>query len=67
MTTNMGTIDRLARLALAAVIAVLYLAGQLTGWAAFILGAVAAILVVTAAIGWCPLYVPFHVSTRRHG
>lgn len=66
MTKNMGTIDRIARVALAATIAALYLAGQLTGWAALVLGVIAAVFVVTGAVGWRPLYAPFHFSTRRH-
>ena len=32
-----------------------------------VLLAVAAVLLVTGASGFCPLYVPFHLSTRRHG
>jgi Na+(H+)/acetate symporter ActP len=65
MTRNMGTIDRIVRALVALVIIGLYLAGQLTGVAAIVLGILAAVLILTSAVGWCPLYVPFHLSTRR--
>jgi hypothetical protein len=62
----MGTIDRIVRALAALVIIGLYLTGQLTGLAAIVLGILAAVLILTSAVGWCPLYVPFHLSTRRH-
>jgi len=60
---NMGKIDRIVRLLLAAVIVILYFAGVLSGWVAVLLGLVALIFVVTSAIAFCPLYVPLGIST----
>jgi hypothetical protein len=65
MKKNMGTIDRIIRVILAIVVAVLYFTGQITGVAAIILGAVALIFVVTSAIGICPLYIPLKLSTVK--
>jgi Na+(H+)/acetate symporter ActP len=65
MKKNMGTIDRIIRVILAAVVAVLYFTGQISGTAAIILGVFALIFVVTSAIGFCPLYVPFKLSTIK--
>ena len=65
LNKNMGTVDRVVRLAIAAVIAVLYFTGNLSGWAAIILGIVAVIFVVTSVVSFCPLYVPFGLSTRK--
>jgi hypothetical protein len=48
------------------VIGLLIVTGQLTGLTAIVLGVLAAILLVTSALAWCPLYLPFHLSTRRH-
>jgi hypothetical protein len=62
---NMGTLDRIIRLAIAAVIAVLYSTGNLSGLAAIILGILAVIFVVTSVISFCPLYLPFGLSTRK--
>ena len=65
MKANMGTFDRSLRLLFAAVVAVLYFAGVLSGIAAAVLGALAVIMTVTSVIKFCPLYVPFGLSTRK--
>ena len=65
MKRNMGTVDRVVRILLAIVIAVLYFTGNITGVAAIILGIVALAFIVTSLIGFCPLYVPFHISTMK--
>lgn len=63
MKKNMGTIDRVVRILLAVVVAILYLAGVISGVLAAVLGIIAAMFVVTGAVGFCPAYVPFHIST----
>jgi hypothetical protein len=63
MKKNMGTIDRAIRVLLAIVVVVLYLTGSITGVAAIILGIFALIFIFTSVIGFCPLYVPFKIST----
>jgi hypothetical protein len=65
MKPNMGTIDRSIRVLFAAAVAVLYFAGALSGTAAAVLGALAVVMVVTSFVGFCPLYVPLHLSTRK--
>lgn len=65
MKKNMGTIDRVVRVLLAVVVGVLYLTGQISGLAATILGVVAIVFVATSAVGSCPLYLPFGLSTRK--
>jgi hypothetical protein len=65
MKKNMGTIDRVIRLLVVVVIAVLYYLGQLTGLAATILGVVAVAFLITSLVGWCPAYLPFGISTRK--
>ncbi len=62
---NMGTLDRVIRLVIAAVIAILYFTGNLSGLAAIILGILAIIFVVTSFVGFCPGYLPFGLSTRK--
>ncbi len=66
MTKNMGTVDRVIRAVLAIVVLLLYLAGAITGIAAVILGIFAAIFIITSIAGYCPLYVPLKISTRKH-
>ncbi len=65
MKANMGTIDRIARVALAAVVAVLYFTGMISGTLAIILGALAVVFVLTSVVGTCPLYLPFGLSTKK--
>ena len=65
MKTNMGPVDRIIRLIVAAVIAVLYFTKQINGTIAIVLGILAIIFVVTSLIGFCPLYVPFRISTKK--
>ncbi len=65
MKKNMGTVDRVIRVLLAVVVLILYLTGNITGLAAVILGIIAVIFVVTSIIGFCPLYVPFKISTIK--
>jgi Inner membrane protein YgaP-like, transmembrane domain len=65
MKKNMGTVDRVIRVLLALVVLVLYLTGNITGWAAIILGIIAIVFVVTSIIGFCPLYAPFKISTIK--
>lgn len=65
MKKNMGTVDRTVRVVLALVVFGLYLMGAISGAAALVLGALAVIFVVTGLVGFCPLYVPFKISTLR--
>jgi Protein of unknown function (DUF2892) len=65
MKGNMGILDRIIRVALVAVVAVLYFTGQLSLVASIILGALAVIFLLTSIIGVCPLYLPFGLSTKR--
>ena len=64
MTQNMGPADRGGRAVLAVVVAMIALAlGAGTGVGIALL-VVAGVLLVTAAVGVCPLYMPFHVNTQ---
>ena len=67
MKKNMGRWDRTLRLVGAAVFAVLLIAGVVKGTAAVILAILAAILVITTFISFCPIYAPFGISTKRKG
>jgi hypothetical protein len=63
MKKNMGTIDRIIRILLAAVVVILYFAGSISGVAAIIFGILAVVFIITSLIGFCPLYMPFNIST----
>ncbi len=61
----MGTIDRIIRTVLAILVGVLYFTGQISGTVAIVLGVLAVIFLLTSFISFCPLYLPFGISTRR--
>lgn len=67
MKQNMGNVDRALRTVAAIVIAVLYFTDQISGLAAIILGLFAVIFLLTSAIKFCPLYLPFKLSTKKSG
>jgi hypothetical protein len=62
---NMGTVDRIVRVVLAVVLAVLYFTGQVTGIAAVIIAILTIVLLATSALGFCPVYAPFGFSTKK--
>lgn len=65
MKKNMGSTDRIIRIAIAAIVAVLYLMNIISGTAAIVLGVFAVILLLTSFVSFCPLYLPFNLSTRK--
>ena len=65
MKKNMGTIDKTIRILVAVVVVVLYFTHVISGVLAIILLALSAIFVVTSLLGFCPLYLPFGLSTRE--
>ncbi len=65
MKTNMGTADRIIRVILAAIIAVLYFTGVIKGTLGIILLILGAIFLLTSIISFCPLYLPVKINTAR--
>jgi predicted ABC-type exoprotein transport system permease subunit len=63
MKKNMGNTDRIVRLLVAAVIAVLYFTNVITGTVAIVLLALAVIFVLTSLVSFCPLYSLFGMNT----
>ena len=65
MKKNMGTIDKVIRILVAVVIAVLYFTHILYGTLGIILLVVAGIFVLTSIFSICPLYIPFGLNTGK--
>jgi len=65
MKTNMGTTDKVIRILVAIIITILYFTDQISGIIAISALALAAIFVLTSLISFCPLYLPFGISTRK--
>lgn len=61
----MGNADRLIRIFAAIAIAVIYYLGLISGTVAIILGSLAVIFIATSMMSFCPLYLPFGISTRK--
>lgn len=59
----MGNADRVIRVLLAAIIALLYFTNTISGTLGIILLALAAVFLLTSFISFCPLYAPFGIST----
>ena len=59
MKYNLGNTDRVIRVILG--LAIIAAGFYFQTW----LGVLGVVLLGTATIGWCPLYLPFHISTRR--
>ncbi len=65
MKSNMGTADRIIRVLIAAIVAVLYFTGMVTGTLGLVLLVLSGVFVLTSLISFCPLYAPFGLSTCK--
>jgi hypothetical protein len=65
MKPNMGTMDKVVRIIAAVLIAVLYLTNVISGTLAIVLMILAIIFIITSFMSFCPLYLPFGISTRK--
>ncbi|TAH19666.1 MAG: DUF2892 domain-containing protein [Cytophagales bacterium] len=65
MKANMGKIDRAVRIVVALIIIGLYLMNQISGTVALVLLAFAGVFILTSFVSFCPLYLPFGISTRK--
>lgn len=65
MKKNMGSTDKLVRVIIAILIAVLYFTGVLKGTLGIVLLVLAGIFIVTSLVGFCPLYTILGWNTRK--
>jgi hypothetical protein len=65
MKTNVGVIDRVVRAIVAVVIIGLYSTNVVAGTLGIILIVLSIVFLLTAFIGFCPLYLPFGINTLR--
>ncbi len=61
----MGMADKAIRFILAIIVGVLYYTNVINGTLAIVLGVLAVVFVLTSFISFCPLYLPFGITTRR--
>lgn len=65
MKKNMGSLDKILRIIVALVLVVLYFTNVISGVLGIVLLVVAGIFVLTSLISFCPLYLPFGISTCK--
>lgn len=65
MKKNVGTIDKVIRILVAVVIAVLYFTNVISGTLGIILLVLGGVFVLTSLVSFCPLYLPFSITTRK--
>jgi hypothetical protein len=65
MKKNMGTTDKLIRIVIALILGVLYYTETITGTLALVGLGLAGIFVLTSLISFCPLYLPFGITTCK--
>ena len=63
MKTNVGKVDKIIRIIIAAVAAALIATSTLTGTWAIVVGIVGAAMLITGLTGFCGLYKVFGMST----
>jgi len=60
MNKNVGGVDRILRVVVGLLLIALVATGTVGAW-----GYVGIVPIVTAAIGWCPAYLPFGFSSCK--
>ncbi len=60
MKQNVGGIDRVLRIVIGLLLVALAATGTIGAW-----GYIGVVPILTGAIGWCPAYLPFGLSTCK--
>lgn len=66
MVKNVGSVDKLIRYIIGIVL-ILWASLGLSGAAMWVVIVIGLIPIVTAMMGWCPIYFIFRLSTKRGG
>ena len=65
MKKNVGTIDKVVRILIAAVLVILYFTHIINGTLGIILLVLAGVFVLTSFLSFCPIYFTFGLSTKK--
>ena len=65
MKKNMSSADRIIRILLVAVFAILYFTGTVTGTLGIVLLVLGGVFVLTSLVSFCPLYAIVGISTCK--
>ena len=65
MKKNVGSADKIVRILLAVLLAVLIFTNAVTGWLAIVLGILAVVFLGTALLNFCPIWLALKVNTIK--
>jgi hypothetical protein len=65
MKANVGTVDKIIRIALAALVAILYFTNVIAGTLGIVLLVLAGVFVLTSLVSFCPIWAIFGVNTCK--
>jgi hypothetical protein len=65
MKTNVGKTDKIIRIVIAILFGVLYFTGTVSGTVGLVLLVLGGVFVLTAGLGFCPLYTLFGMNTCK--
>jgi len=65
MKKNMGNVDKVVRVLIAIIFFALYFGHVVTGTFGLVLAILGGVFVSTSILGFCPLYLPFGISTCK--
>jgi len=65
MKPNVGTVDKIIRIALAVLVAILYFTNVVSGTLGIILLVLAAVFVLTSLVSFCPIWAALGVNTGK--
>ncbi|MEI8047915.1 MAG: DUF2892 domain-containing protein [Bacteroidota bacterium] len=65
MKKNMGTVDKIIRLAVAAIFIILNFTNVISGTLGVVLLILAIVFAITSFLSFCPLYLPFGINTDK--
>lgn len=65
MKKNMGGTDRMIRIVIAIIAAILYFTGTVPGTLGIILLVVAGVFLLTSFLNFCPLYTVLGINTKK--
>jgi len=65
MKSNLGNIDRIVRIVVAAIFAYLYFSGMVAGTLGIVLLVLGIVFLLTSVVSFCPIYAMFKFSTKK--
>jgi len=65
MTKNVGSADKVVRILLAVLLALLIITNAVSGWLAIVLGIFAVVFLLTALLNFCPIWFGLKINTIK--